>query len=250
MLTAEQLTHFHAHGYLVIPAMAQITYCRRVIDFAQQCLREQAEPIEYEADTHYLGAPDSRDAEGGQTARRILQAAVRSPLIMNWTKGSQLRQYLAQLLGDGVYLSQVHHNCIMTKQPRFSSETGWHRDSRYWNFERPDLVSVWLALGSETPENGCLSLLPGSHHWLVSPNQLDADQFFRTDVQENQILLKEAVSVQLQAGDVLLFHSNLFHSAGCNQTAQTKFSMVFTYRGTDNPPIPASRSASLEDIAI
>lgn len=250
MLTAEQIAHFHSQGYLVVPAMANAAYCRTVISFAEHALREQAFPIEYEADTHYPGAPESREAEGGQTARRILQIASRSPLIMNWAKGWRLRQCLVQLLGESVYLSQVHHNCIMTKQPRFSSVTGWHRDSRYWNFERPDLVSVWLALGRETPENGCLKVLPGSHRWLISQNQLDADQFFRTDMSENEVLLKQAISIQLRTGDTLFFHSNLFHAAGCNQATQTKFSMVFTYHGADNPPLPGSRSASVDELAI
>ena len=250
MLTAEQTTHFRTQGYVVVPAMTHAAYCRTVIAFAQHALREHAEPIEYESDTQYQGAPVSREAEGGQTARRILHVAARSPLIINWAKGWRLRQCLVQLLGEGVHLSQAHHNCIMTKQPRFSSVTGWHRDSRYWNFEQPGLVSVWLALGRETPENGGLKVLPGSHQWVVSSNQIDADQFFRTDVQENQNLLKRAVNIQLRTGDVLFFHSNLFHSAGCNQTTQTKFSMVFTYRGADNPPLPGSRSGSVEEVAI
>lgn len=250
MLTAKQIAHFHTQGYLVLPAMADSDYCRTVIAYAQNALRTHAEPIEYEADTHYPGAPDSREAEGGQTARRLLRVASRSPLIMNWATGSQLKKCLVQLLGERVYLSQVHHNCIMTKQPRFSSVTGWHRDSRYWNYVRPDLVSAWLALGHETAENGCLKILPGSHHWQISQTQLDADQFFRTDVPENHKLLEQAINLELQTGDVLLFHSNLFHAAGCNQTSHTKYSMVFTYRGEDNPPLTGSRSASIEEIAV
>ena len=62
--------------------------------------------------------------------------------------------------------------------------------------------------------------------------------------------LELAVTAPLRQGDVLLFHSNLFHAAGCNQTTATKFSMVFTYRAADNPPLPGSRSASLEEIEI
>jgi phytanoyl-CoA hydroxylase len=250
MLTAEQIAHFHTQGYLVMPAMADPAYCRTVIAFAQHALSEAAEPIEYEADTHYPGAPNSREAEGGQTARRILQAAARSPLLMNWARDLQLKKILQQILGDSVYLSQAHHNCIMTKQPRFSSRTGWHRDSRYWHFKQPELVSVWLALGREAPENGCLKVLPSSHLWLINSDQLDADQFLRTDSPENETLLAQAINIELHAGDVLFFHSNLFHEAGNNQTTQTKYSLVFTYRAADNPPLAESRSASFEEIAI
>ncbi|CAN5718611.1 phytanoyl-CoA dioxygenase family protein [soil metagenome] len=250
MLTSEQLDQFRLHGYLVLPSFTDTAYCEAVIAYAQQQLSADAGPIEYEADTRYPGAPASRDAEGGRTARRLLQAVARSPMLGNWAKAEELAQVLRQLLGPGARLSQVHHNCIMTKQARFSSLTGWHRDSRYWQFQRAELVSVWLALRDETPENGCLLVLPGSHLWSVTPDQLDSAQFLRTELAHNQQLLALAVPVALRQGDVLLFHSNLFHAAGCNQTAATKLSMVFTYRAADNLPLPGSRSASISEIDL
>ena len=75
----------------------------------------------------------------------------------------------------------AHHNCVMTKQPRFSSDTGWHQDVRYWHFERPELVNVWVALGDETPENGCLRVIPGTHAGTFRPEQFDAAKFLRAD---------------------------------------------------------------------
>ncbi len=250
MLTPHQIAQFQQQGFLVLPAFTAAEYCQQVLSFAQQQLDAVVLPIEYEADTRYPGAPVSRDAEGGQTARRLLQAYARSPLLADWATQADLAQVLTQLLGIGVRMSQVHHNCIMTKQARFSSLTGWHRDSRYWHFQKPELISAWLALRDEKIENGCLLVLPGSHRWQVEAGQLDGAQFLRADVPANQALLVQAISVPLQQGDVLLFSSNLFHAAGCNQTGQTKFSMVFTYRAQDNLPISDSRSASLPEILL
>lgn len=250
MLTPIQIADFQEQGFLVLPAFSTPEYCQQVLDFAQQQLDATALPIEYEADTRYPGAPLSRDAEGGQTARRLLQAYSRSPLLSEWATQPRLAQVLRQLMGDGVHMSQVHHNCIMTKQARFSSLTGWHRDSRYWNFQKPELISVWLALRDEKVENGCLLVLPQSHQWQIEPEQLDSAQFLRADVAANQSLLAQARTVPLKQGDVLLFSSNLFHAAGCNQTAQTKFSMVFTFRAADNPPTPNTRSTSLPEILL
>lgn len=250
MLTPTQITQFQEQGFLILPRHATPEFCERVIAFAQQALQEDAQPIEYEADTRYPGAPASRDAEGGQTARRLLQAYGRSDLLANWARQPALAQALTQLLGQGVRLSQAHHNCIMTKQARYSSLTGWHRDSRYWNFQRPELISVWLALRDEKIENGCLLVLPGSHRWELSAEQLDEAQFLKADYPGNQALLAQARALPLQQGDVLLFSSNLLHAAGCNQTTQTKFSMVFTYRAFDNLPIEGSRSARFEEIEI
>nr|WP_315486842.1 phytanoyl-CoA dioxygenase family protein [uncultured Undibacterium sp.] len=250
MLNPTQIEQFHQQGYLVLPGLSSVEFCEQVLKLAQQQLDAVVQPIEFEADTRYPGAPVSRDAEGGQTARRLLQAYARSPLLASWATQPVLAQALEQLLGTGVRMSQVHHNCIMTKQARYSSLTGWHRDSRYWQFQRAELISVWLALRDEKVENGCLLVLPGSHRWHIESNQLDAAQFLRSDFVANQALLEQAVPVPLQQGDVLLFSSNLFHAAGCNQTTQTKFSMVFTYRALDNPPLPESRSASKPEIAL
>lgn len=250
MLTPAQITQFQQQGFLVLPAFSTAEYCQQVLDFAQQQLDTVTLPIEYEADTRYPGAPISRDAEGGQTARRLLQAYARSSLLADWATQPALTSVLTQLLGDGVCMSQVHHNCIMTKQARFSSLTGWHRDSRYWHFQKPELISVWLALRDEKIENGCLLVLPNSHQWQIDAEQLDSAQFLRADIAGNQALLAQAQAVPLQQGDVLLFSSNLFHAAGCNQTSQTKFSMVFTYRAADNPPTPNTRSASLPEVQL
>ena len=73
MLTTEQLNHFTTNGYLIIRGLADSHYCASVITLAEEALRAETAPIEYEADTRYPGAPISRDAEGGQTARRLLQ---------------------------------------------------------------------------------------------------------------------------------------------------------------------------------
>ena len=247
MLSTAQLQEFQTQGFLVLRQAAPAAFCEQVIAYAEQQLADHVLPIEYEADTRYPGAPASREAEGGHTARRLLQAYAREPLLAQWATGETLSAPLLQLLGEGTLMSQVHHNCIMTKQPQYSTATGWHRDSRYWNFERAELVSSWLALRDETVENGCLLVIPGSHLISVDAEQLDPAQFLRTDLARNHSLLAQAVPVALRQGDVLLFHSNLFHAAGKNQTAATKFSMVFTYRAADNLPLAGSRSASLPE---
>ncbi|HSC66930.1 MAG TPA: phytanoyl-CoA dioxygenase family protein, partial [Cellvibrio sp.] len=211
-LTTEQIACFKKEGYLVLRGFASVDFCSQVVALAEHELQQQAMPIEFEADIQYPGAPSSRSAEGGTTARRLLMAVSRHSLLLEWATGEPLKGILQQLLGAGVLLSQAHHNCIMTKQPAFSSSTGWHRDSRYWSFARPELVSAWLALGDERPENGCLRVLPGSHQWDIHASQLDANQFFRTDVERNKPLLDTLVDVPLHQGDLLLFHSNLLHA--------------------------------------
>jgi phytanoyl-CoA hydroxylase len=253
MLSATQIAQFECDGFLVLRGCASTEFCQQVLAYAQAELAHitpQSELIEFEVDTQYPGAPTSHDAEGGLTVRRLLQAYARDSIFQRWVAHAPVQQALAQLLGSPFYLSQAHHNCVMTKHPRYSSRTGWHRDSRYWNFERAELISVWLALRDEVVENGCLWVIPGSHRWHLHAEQFDAAQFLREDLVENQTLLKQAQSVSLLAGDVLLFHSNLFHAAGANHSDETKFSLVMTYRAQTNPAIAGSRSARLPEIEL
>jgi phytanoyl-CoA hydroxylase len=138
----------------------------------------------------------------------------------------------------------------MTKQPEFSSDTGWHQDIRYWSFTRPELVSVWLALGAETLDNGCLHLIPGSHRMTFERHRFDEDLFFRPDLPENSHLISTKIAAELSPGDVLFFHGRTFHAASRNFTPNPKFSVVFTVRPADNPPLPGTRSASMPELLI
>lgn len=248
--TSEQVAQFSRDGYQIVHGLVPAEACARLRAIAERDLVAAAPPVEYEADTQYPGAPPSLEAPGGRTVRRLLQAYARDAGFREWATAAPIVTRLKQLLGPQIALSQAHHNCVMTKDPAWSSLTSWHRDIRYWSFQRAELVSVWLALGEERKDNGCLLLLPGSHVMDFDASRLDDAQFLRTDVAENAALLETQVCAELNPGDVLFFHCRLFHAAGSNRAVRTKFSAVFTYRALDNPPLPGSRSAGLPDVAL
>jgi phytanoyl-CoA hydroxylase len=107
-------------------------------------------------------------------------------LYRDWATSPELGRTAAAVArreaGTFASTSQLHHD----QEPAFSSATGWHQDIRYWSFQKPELVSVWLALGPEHEENGCLWLVPGSHRMEFLPDQFDGDRFFRTDLEQNR----------------------------------------------------------------
>jgi len=246
---AEQ-AFFAEQGYLISRQLAELDVIRQMTEVTQAGLSSQAPPVEYEVDLQYPGAPSSKNAEGGQTVRRLKNAFARNPVFSDWITLPAVRQRLQQLLGPQVVLPLAHHNCIMTKQPHFSSETHWHQDIRYWSYARPDLVSVWLALYPEDLANGCLLLIPGSHKLELPRDRFDDALFLREDLPQNQPLLQQAIAAELQPGDVLFFHCRTFHAAGRNTTDRRKFSVVFTFRPGDNPPVAGSRSAAQPEVFL
>jgi phytanoyl-CoA hydroxylase len=241
---------FDADGFIVLRGFASQQACDALERVARAQLAEAAAPVEYEAELGYPGAPASRDAAGGGTVRRLRQAYDRDPALRHWAAGEALAGVVSALLGEPARLTLAHHNCIMTKHPAYGSQTGWHRDTRYWSFTSPRLVTVWLALGNEDERNGALRVIPGSHHAVLEPGQLDAAEFLIEGHPASQALLAGATSVPLQRGDVLFFDSRLFHSAGQNLSDAVKLSVAFAYHGRSNQPVPGSRSAQFGSVDV
>ena len=245
-----ELSLFRREGYFIARHLIPQVYLDTMRRITKRDLESHFGDIEYEADLHYPGAPESLDSEGGRTARRLRQAVSRDPVFARLVKESFLLGRLQQLLGPHVVMPLAHHNCIMTKQPRFSSDTGWHQDTRYWSFQSGDLINIWIALGPETLHNGCLRVLPGTHHAAADRERLDEALFLRADLEINQPLIAQAQPVELEPGDVLFFHARCFHAATRNFSDETKQSVVFTFRSLDNPPVPGSRSTVLPELLL
>jgi phytanoyl-CoA hydroxylase len=245
-----EIEQFQRDGFCVVRGLASDADVARMRQITEAGLRDHLEPVEYEAELQYPGAPESRDAEGGKTIRRLKQAHSRGFIFTEWMMRPEILNRLRQLLGPHVVCPLAHHNCIMTKQPKYSSETGWHQDIRYWSFQRPELINAWIALGNERPENGCLQVIPGSHTLILDRSRLDRDLFFRSDLPENQPLIEMKEFVTLSPGDVLFFHCRALHAASRNTTNETKYSAVFTFRSADNPPLAGTRSSSLPELLL
>ena len=208
-------------------------------------------PFELEAELGYPKAPKSIDEAGGQTIRRLLLAFTRDQAFREWARNRVVKSILQQLLdSEKIYFVQSHHNCVMTKQPAYSSKTLWHRDVRYWRFNNHELINSWLAMGPENNDNGCLKVIPGSHRLQESSDMVDAELFLKTDHPESEQWLSKSLDVELQAGDVLFFHAAIFHAANHNRTELPKYSLVNSYHGEQTKPIKGTKSSNYEEILI
>ncbi len=249
MFNQEQINQFNQQGFIIVPGLASVELCETMNSVVRSFLDPPLAPLEFETDVQYPGSPTDRLSPGGDTPRRLLHAYSRDQIFRDWSTSSAVTDRVHQLMGSQhIELSQNHHNCIMTKHPGYSSATLWHQDIRYWLFDQPQLISVWLALGEEYEQNGGMKMIPGTHTEDLDRGFYDAAYFLRTDLPENQALIESAITAKLHQGDALFFHCKTLHAAGRNQTDQVKLSLVFTYHDKDNLPIAESRSAAFPDI--
>jgi phytanoyl-CoA hydroxylase len=245
-----QIERLRDRGYVLVPQFVPVDALTKLNEAARAQLTARADPLEFEADLQYPGAPPSRTAAGGETVRRMLDAYSRDPVFARWGTTPGLREWMEAYFGERVLMSRVHHNCMMTKHPRYGSLTNWHRDIRYWSFEREDLVSVWLALGEEQIDNGALWFVPGSHRMVFDSGRFDEAKFFRADRADNAEIIRTTESPPLAPGDAVFFHCNTLHSAGRNLSDAVKFSLVYTYHGRSNAPKPGTRSTSKPEVEL
>lgn len=248
-LTPEQIAEFNEQGFLILRGLA--SPCLDDLATATRAeLAQPTAPLELETEVRYPGSPDSVEAEGGRTVRRLLQAFDRNLQYAAWATGPRIGTPLAQLLGAPPLLARAHHNCLMTKQPSYSSDTNWHRDIRYWHYTQRELISVWTALGHEYRDNGGLSLIPRSHRIELPPDHFDERLFVIPDKPRSAELIATAQTPELEPGDVLFFHCRTLHAANRNRTDRVKLSLVFTYRTEADAPRPGSRSDRGDDVPL
>ncbi len=141
------------------------------------------------------------------------------------------------LLGEDCY---HWHSKIMRKEPRIGGAWEWHQDYGYWYGDGclyPRLVSCMIALDAASPENGCLQVVPGSHHLGrlehgVRGNQAGADPE-RTAAAIARLGVKPCV---MPAGSALFFHANLIHGSEANTSERPRRAYICCYNAFSNIP--------------
>ncbi len=144
---------------------------------------------------------------------------------------------VADLIGPDIDVFQTQ---FILKNPGAWGQP-WHQDSYYFRFDQQPQVGLWLAITEATLENGCLSVLPGSHKLPIQAH--DPDE--RPGANQGYTVVKgiddsAAVPVLMEPGDLLVFHSFLLHRSVDNLGEARRAAMVYHYgrAGTRNEAPP------------
>lgn len=140
------------------------------------------------------------------------------------------------LLGGPVY----HYQSKLTaKEAGGGGAWEWHQDYGYWYYNGclfPQLVSCMVALDRSDRDNGCLQFLKGSHlmgradHVQLTPEQNCIDP----DVVAVAEARLERVYAELDPGDAVFFHCNMFHRSDQNVSDRRRYTLIICYNRVDN----------------
>jgi ectoine hydroxylase-related dioxygenase (phytanoyl-CoA dioxygenase family) len=145
-----------------------------------------------------------------------------------------------------------------TVRPKFpddpATEVLWHQDAGYTasgqhggdkdsgneQVERLRMVNVWMPLVPARRANGCMQFVPGTHRiGLVTHER--RDHYLEISAAEIAAREADAVDIECDPGDVILFSNMLFHRGLPNHTDTIRWSCDWRYQDATQSTMRAER---------
>lgn len=190
MLTSQQIYYFETFGFLIL---------RNAFSF------EEINLITKEADQVWKHT-QGRDTDSGHTevGKQISGFIEMNTVLTNLISDDRVYVAAEQLLGPGF-------TYVASDGNMWAGDTVWHSDDNI----RPGYkrVKLCLYLDSLTIENGCLRVIPGSHH---QPFHNDLKQVLQVDRSTPFGLESETLpsfSIETNPGDILMFCHDIMHAS-------------------------------------
>lgn len=155
-----------------------------------------------------------------------------------------------QLLGSEVY---IHQSRINYKGGFRGKEFYWHSDFETWHVEDglPAMrtVSCSISLTPNTPHNGPLMLIPGSHHRFVACVGRTPENHYKASlrrqelgVPDDEILTRMVHDFGIESpvgpvGSVTFFECNVMHGSNSNITPLPRSNLFIVFNSLENKPV-------------
>lgn len=226
MLSPQQVREFEHNGYVLgarVLADEQIESLRsetlRVIDERER--QDIAQPVM----CHNMGKPDA-------PIWQIVNIWMASDPFKQLVTHRTICEEVAQL-HSGARGLRMWHDQIQFKPAGKGGVNMWHQDSPYWGILTPKdaQVTAWVALDDVDESNGCMSMVPGSHHWGNAINFLHTLKSFddMKSVKEFQGNEVRVIPRAVKKGHVHYHHSLTWHGSHANTSDSPRRAIALHY---------------------
>ena len=150
------------------------------------------------------------------------------PWVLELALNSRVLDAVERVLGPDILVWNTHW---FPKFPRDRGFISWHQDAAYWGLSPPLVTTAWIALSESTLENGCLQVLPGSHHESLPQIETYAPDNMLSRGQEIavEIDLSKVVALPLRPGQFSLHHIGIAHGSGPNTSDRPRVGIAVRY---------------------
>lgn len=237
-LTRDETAQFERDGFIVLRDLFEDREMEILCDEATRLRTAPDGSLEPET---VIAEPDSG------AVRSVFKVHQQSHLFGRLAADARLARVAQFLLGDEVYI----HQSRMNYKPGFQGkEFYWHSDFETWHVEdgmpRMRALSMSILLTANTPYNGPLMLIPGSHrHYVACVGETPEEHYKKSlraqeyGVPDNDSLTSLATQGGIEAptgpaGTVIVFDCNMMHGSASNITPYPRSNAFIVYNAVSN----------------
>jgi phytanoyl-CoA hydroxylase len=213
-LSAEQLQNYQEQGFIVLDAV-----------FTPAEMDELAGHIEAYQRRHEESIRERGGTEGISRADEITFTAFlaeQDEAIRAFVTRPEFVAISTQILGPDV---DLYWNQSVYKGPDGSAQFPWHQDDGYTPVDPSPYLTLWLAINDATLENGCISVLPGSHRRGLAPHVGTPIGLSCHELEDPD----QGVPVPIRGGSIAAFQSLTMHKSGINRSQGVRKAYVIQY---------------------
>ena len=234
---SQQKALYEEQGYLVFPQLLDDEELARLRAALAEVMRE-ADGLTETNDKFSV----TRTDDGTWSVRRIFSPIVQHVEFRELVFNPKIVDVVENLLGPNI---QLHHTKLNLKPPSSrEARFEWHQDYPFFPHTNFDLLAVMIYLDDSTEENGCLTIIPGSHKWGPRNHLFAKDGAFSSQLEDKSVLESRErwLKVPVPAGGMELHHCNMLHSSTANRGTRPRSAMVIQYRAADNVALGGNMS--------
>src|SRR5437764_1572238 len=230
MLSRDQTNDYRERGFLAVEGVLS----RGLIEQARAVVDEFVEQSRFVTE-HTLVF----DLEPGHTperprVRRLKEPCAIHPIFDQISRLDAILDIVAALIGPEI---RYQGSKLNMKAAAFGSPVEWHQDFAFYPHTNDDLLAVGVALDDCTMENGCLLMLPGSHHGPILDHHQDGVFVGAIDVERERVDVSRAVPVTVKAGGIPLHHTRMLHAAAPNTSSLPRRLLLLQLAAVDAWPV-------------
>lgn len=216
------------------------TASSRAKEFASNGLVSKIEILTEPEMVVYQQAFDQLEAETGKKASQngLVDLHLRNARVWELVIHPKALIAVSEILGPNLVLLGTHFFC---KYPEMSeSFVSWHQDVTYWGLTPSKAVTLWLSIDGADIANGCMRMIPGSHHAgqlphgksEVAGNLLSVNQEISPSLIDDSL----AVNIELPAGSASLHDGLTIHGSNPNRSSRRRCGLTMRFTSTDVKP--------------
>lgn len=226
-LTDAQWEEYQSEGYLRLGKLIDDEELRGLRDRIDAIMQGEAD-VPYHRMLMQRGSPDgspkgngpqSTGFKGATLNYRKIEGLELDPLFHSYMSRPLYRQVTALIYGADTDIG-IFRAMFLNKPAGSGTPLPWHQD-RWIDLDRDPRLTIYLTLDDATLENGCVTIIPQSHHLGVI-NPTSGAGFLTGEQADDVTARREALPLEMAAGEVVLLDNWTLHSSAANTSGRPR----------------------------